>query len=416
MVSRKPIDRRFASNVLPPQITGIAKSTGVSLHYSNCPCVCREILASVLEDGENNVMKSISGRMGKDGICYYLGLLSGAQFCLGQGVNTGGGEEMPGCTGSDGNRDYMTKMFCWLPSVLAALCRKALEAGIEKEYVHNIIRYYGLFPESPIFENDTWPWPVKIYVLGGFELVLDGKPIPFAGKIQRKPLQMLKTLIALGGNEVREEQLTDLLWPDADGDRAHSAFTTTLSRLRRLISCDKAIEVRGGIVSLNPRYCWTDAWAFEEICRQVDSMPEEVSKSWGKANGNSGSVFQLAERAINMYGGPFLSGEENHSWVMPLRERLNGMFHRIVARCGRHLETMEEWGRAAKYYQMALETGEAADEEVYRRLMICHHRLDQPAKVVEAYKRCSRTLADMLGIKPSSKTETIYKDLVLSME
>ncbi len=406
----------IASGALPRQGEGISAPAGVSLHYSNCPCICRDILPSVLEEGENNVMKSISGRMGKEGICYYLGLLSGAQFCLGQGVKTGDGEEMPGRTASDGNRDYMTKMFCWLPSVLAALCKKALEAGIEKEYVHNIIRYYGLFPESPIFENDIWPWPVKIYVLGRFELVLDGKPIRFAGKIQRKPLQMLKTLIALGGNEVREEQLTDVMWPDADGDRAHSAFTTTLSRLRRFIGCDKAIEVHGGMVSLNPRYCWIDIWAFEEICKQVDSMPGDIRESGLKANGNGGPVSQLAERAINMYGGPLLPEEENHTWVMLLRERLNDRFHQIVARFGRHLEAMEEWGRAAKYYQMALEMGETADEEMYRRLMICHHRLDQPAKVVEAYRRCSRTLADMLGIKPSPKTEIIYKNLVLSVD
>ncbi|HTP66688.1 MAG TPA: AAA family ATPase, partial [Geobacteraceae bacterium] len=117
--------------------------------------------------------------------------------------------------------------------------------------MQDLIRKYNLFPEMPPYAGDTWPWPVKIYVLGKFELVLDGKPLSFTGKMPKRPLLLLKMLIALGGEGVREEQLTDLLWPEADGDRAHSVFTTTLSRLRRLIGFAEAIEIHSGKVSIN---------------------------------------------------------------------------------------------------------------------------------------------------------------------
>lgn len=281
--------------------------------------------------------------------------------------------------------------------------------------MHNFIRDYNLFPEKSRFEG-AWPWPVKIYSLGKFELVLEGKPVRFSGRVQRKPLQMLKMLVALGGTEVREEQLTDLLWPEADGDRAHSAFTTTLMRLRRFLGLDKAIEIYAGKASLNPHLCWLDTWAFEEIYRQVDSLLEIIDELRLQTKENRQPVIQLAERAIKMYGGPLFPDEASQLWVLPLRERLKDRFNWLIARLGSHFEADEQWEKAAKYYQAALEIDGAADEELYRRLMVCHHRLDEPAKVVEAYRRCSKTLAAMLGIKPSPKTEIIYKDLIHSME
>jgi hypothetical protein len=44
---------------------------------------------------------------------------------------------------------------------------------------------------------------------GGFRLLVDGKPVSFSGKVQKKSLEMLKCLVSLGGKEVRKEQLTD---------------------------------------------------------------------------------------------------------------------------------------------------------------------------------------------------------------
>lgn len=117
----------------------------------------------------------------------------------------------PDAAASERNQDCVRINFCWLPSALAAFCGKALEAGIETEYVRNLLRSYNLFPEKPSVKNEAWPWPVKIFVLGKFELVLDGKAVCFSGKARRKPLQMLKMLVALGGSEVREGELSDLL-------------------------------------------------------------------------------------------------------------------------------------------------------------------------------------------------------------
>ncbi len=79
--------------------------------------------------------------------------------------------------------------FC--PIIFTELCVKALESGIEVEYVKELIRKRGLFPDTSPHEIENWPWELKIYTLGQFKLEKDGKPIQFSGKIQQKPLEML---------------------------------------------------------------------------------------------------------------------------------------------------------------------------------------------------------------------------------
>jgi DNA-binding SARP family transcriptional activator len=72
--------------------------------------------------------------------------------------------------------------------------------------------------------------------MGRFDLWRDGRPVTFACKVPRKPLALLKTLIAMGApDSVGDERLIDLLWPDAEGNAGGLALTTTVYQLRRLL-------------------------------------------------------------------------------------------------------------------------------------------------------------------------------------
>jgi LuxR family maltose regulon positive regulatory protein len=90
------------------------------------------------------------------------------------------------------------------PDGMAKLCIKALEAEIEIGHVQELIRRLNVTPERSPTHLENWPWPLKIFTLGRFEPIKDGKLLQFSGKVQKKPLSMLKALIALGGKEVRE--------------------------------------------------------------------------------------------------------------------------------------------------------------------------------------------------------------------
>jgi ATP/maltotriose-dependent transcriptional regulator MalT/DNA-binding SARP family transcriptional activator len=281
------------------------------------------------------------------------------------------------------------------------LCIKALESGMEVEYVQELILHLKNNIEKPPLFLETWPWPLKIYTLGRFELLKKGQPVPFNRKAQRKPLSLLKALIALGSQEVKEEELADFLWPEAEGDAAHHSFEVTLHRLRSLIGIPEALRFKDGRLSLNPSCCWVDIHAFEQVLAQARDCIKE---------GSTDRAGLLTQKAIEMYQGPFLAGETELPRVISISERLRNKFLRSVSWLGQYWEEMEKLKNALACYYRGLEVDDLA-EELYRCLMRCHLRLGQKAEGLSVYNHCRKTLSENLGIEPSPETRAIYKSL-----
>ncbi len=308
-----------------------------------------------------------------------------------------------------GREHSIYNTYWWQQENMTALSVAALYAGIETEYVRTLIERRNLVPDAPPIDLETWPWPVRIYTLGGFELQLNGETVRFEGKLQKKPLALLKALIALGGRQVKEEHLMDLLWPEAEGDQAMSAFTSAVLRLRRLVGNDKTLEVKEGKLTLNPRYCWVDLGAFETMANKAEALLREAGDK-GKGNGEVTGAIESALQAVGVYRGPFLP-DEDRSWTLPARERLARRLRRLALEVGGYLERQNRWETAAGVYEGVLEKGETTDEEIYRRLMKSFQRLNRKSDAVETYRRCERALREA-GTRPSPETTSLYNESV----
>jgi DNA-binding SARP family transcriptional activator len=282
---------------------------------------------------------------------------------------------------------------------MARLCARALEAGIEVEHVQGLIRRSKLFPERPPLEVEAWPWRLRVYTFGGFRLVRDGVPLTFTGKVQQRPLALLKALAAFGGRAVTEEELADALWPEADGDRARTALATTLHRLRRLLGGERAVRVAEGRASLDPHSVWVDCLAFERFLEEGGSA---------EGRGEPEHADALAGQALALYRGPFLHGEQRVPWALAARERLRSKFLRHTEGLARRRALAGRWAEAADCYERGLEVDDLA-EELYRGLMECHRALGRRAEALAVYDRCRRALSAGLGVAPSPATEALRR-------
>jgi ATP/maltotriose-dependent transcriptional regulator MalT/two-component SAPR family response regulator len=299
---------------------------------------------------------------------------------------------------------YVNMFWWWYPKAMARLCAKALEVGIEPEYAKELIKRRKLVPESPPLQLEEWPWPLKIYTLGRFEIVKDGHPLRFSGKVQKKPLELLMALIAFGGSDVSEDKITDVLWPEADGHAAHSTLTTTLSRLRQMVGNEKAVTFRDGKATLDSSLIWIDAWAFERLSDRAEILWKDAGdRSIASIAGEAARVTMMA---LNLYKGAFLA-EEPWPWIFTLRERLRRKFHRLVTRMGDYLGQTEQLDNAIELYEKAIDTDDTV-EEFYRRLMLCYRRASREAEAGAVYRRCCRILAT-IGEMPSPAIEAVYK-------
>jgi len=291
---------------------------------------------------------------------------------------------------------YVSRPF-WTTEIMTRLFSAALEHGIEVEYVQDVICRRKLAPTPEVLHLEQWPFPVRIYTLGRFGAALDGKPLQFSGKAQRKPLELLMALVAFGGRDVSEQQLTEALWPDAEGDAAHQACAAALHRLRKLLGCDEAVSLQRNHFSLDPRYVWVDVWAFERCL----ATEQAASDPAGGA---------ASDRAIALYQGPFLGKNIDLTCAIALRERLRVKFIRHIIQ---RSEGLFEAGRL-KPAVAILEKGlnvEPLAQDCYRTLMLCYQGLDRQAEAIGVYRRCEKALAATLGVSPAPEIVALYQTL-----
>lgn len=271
---------------------------------------------------------------------------------------------------------------------------EALVAGIEVPFVQMMVADFQLRPRR--LELEGWPWPIKVHTLGPFQVLKNGVPVEFARKAQRKPLDLLKALIALGGVGIDAGALIDALWPGADGDDGQNALTMAVFRLRKLLGDDRAISVREGKYSLDRQVCWVDAWALAELLTRIESIePCEDD-----------TVAQLSR----IYQGQFLEHEVQQSWMLAPQERLRRRVQRAVLKLGARFEQAARWEDAIAAYERGLQLDNLA-EDLYRRLMVCHRERGDHSQALAVYRRCRELLSVVLGVTPSSETQAVRESL-----
>lgn len=222
----------------------------------------------------------------------------------------------------------------WRPAAVARVLGAALASGIETDYARSLIKRRRLVPEQARLAAPDWPWSFRVQTFGGFRLLRHEEPLAGSGKAQRRPLELLKALIAFGGEQVSESRLTDALWPRVDGDSAHRSFTSALHRLRKLLGEDRSVLLHEGRLTLDRRYFWVDAWEFEELAAQVEAASDPAT------------VESLAERMLTLYRGSFMADEVDAPWCLQARSRMRARLERAMGRVLRYWQESGQLERA----------------------------------------------------------------------
>lgn len=280
--------------------------------------------------------------------------------------------------------------FHWYVNALSELLPVALSQGIEADLAVRIAREFSVLPQPA--DVEAWPWPIKVYTLGRFDLLIDGKTPEYSRKMPRKVLALLKAVVAFGGSGVPEQKLMSALWPEEDGDAAHRSLIATLHRLRKLLGNARAVRQAGGELTLDPGICWVDAFAFESRIERIAPEPHQL------------------EKAIDLYRGVFLAQEEDAPWAVPARERLRAKFIRAVARRASDMESAQDHEPAVALYLRGIEADPLV-ENFYQGLMRSYDRLNRRTEAASVYRRLRQTLSITLGVQPSVASQLLFDSL-----
>ena len=293
----------------------------------------------------------------------------------------------------------------WHPREVAELCALALRQAIEPEFARGLVKARRLVPRTMPLRVANWPWPFRISSFGRFELLREAAPVEISGKGPGRPMELLKVLVALGGHNVRADQLADALWPHVDADYAHKSFTATLHRLRRLLGEDEALVLRDARLSLNPALVWADTWALEQALAALD----EALRAAHPEHPLPG-LRALADEALALYRGPFLPDESEQPAYIACREQIRARLLRCLARAARYWEESGHADAAADCYLRCIEVDDLF-EGPYRNLMLCYQRSGNLVEARATYERLRTILSARLKSAPSAETQTVFAGL-----
>ncbi len=298
----------------------------------------------------------------------------------------------------------------WIPPDLVepVLCL-ALEQAIEIRYVQHLIQLTGITPRNPLTVPPQWPIPIRVFTLGRFLLQLKGKNLPATARhTKNRPLEMLKAIIAFGGEDVAQEKVMDALWPDADGDTAVKSLHTTLHRLRKLLGVEEAVILKDGYLSLDPHLVWVDI-------RCLDRLLDRIGRELASGKARPASISALIDAAERLFQGPFLGSETARPWSIAPAERLRNRLIRTILSLGRYWEEKGMWERAADCYRCGIQL-DPLGEVFYRHLMYACFKMGNHAEALTTYEHCRQVLTSSLGILPGERTVRLYQTILAAAQ
>lgn len=285
-----------------------------------------------------------------------------------------------------------------LRSDASKLANIALQHGIETETVCEIITRYRLeAPENNV--SDIWPYQVKIFTCSRFGLITGNKVI--TNKTPAKPLALLKALIANGGRNVYQRQISAQLWPDSTDDARRKLFDTALFRLRKAISCDNIIQMQNGKISINEQLVWIDVWKLEEQIRIINDHLDHESNA---------NISHIMNKIWELYRNPFFINEQSASWAINRRDALHQRVIQLARKAGKHMENAKQYNSAIKCYEKALTT-DPTIEDFYQRLIEIYGILGCYAEAMQTYDRCQISLKHFLNKSPSKTTTAMAEKI-----
>jgi DNA-binding SARP family transcriptional activator/tetratricopeptide (TPR) repeat protein len=221
-------------------------------------------------------------------------------------------------------------------------------------------------------------------MLGGFEVLFDGTPVPAVDWPRPQAATLVKLLALAPGCRLHREQLIDRLWPDLTVAEAAPRLHKVAHYARRALGEDrKAIVLRNETVALLPA---------AEVVVDVDVFERAAEEAL--ADGGPGA----AAAAAAGYGGTLLPEDLYETWAENRREHLRLRYRELLRLAGRWEDLVVE---------------DPADEDAHVALMTQHVAAGDHRAALRQFERMDAALRRELGVGPGQRALAV-RDQILA--
>jgi DNA-binding SARP family transcriptional activator len=235
--------------------------------------------------------------------------------------------------------------------------------------------------------------PVRIRVLGGFEVWVGGQPVPLNAWRSKQARTLVKVLVARRGRPVPRPELCELLWPDDDPARTGHRLSVLLSAVRtvldpqRLWPPDRYLRADPAGASLDLRHAAVDT----EVLLRDAAHGADLLRC-GQST-EAGSVLSEVDAS---YRGDAFDEDPYEDWADPLREQVRAAWLR-------GLRALAELGDADHSVGclVRLLAADPYDEPAHRRLVAVLSGAGRHGEARRALDRWTRAMRDIGAPAPA---------------
>jgi DNA-binding SARP family transcriptional activator len=220
---------------------------------------------------------------------------------------------------------------------------------------------------------------VHITLLGGFEVAVDGRPVPSAEWRRRQAAAVVKLLALAPGRSLHRERVIDALWPDLALEEAAPRLHKAAHYARRSLGDPRSLVLSGETVALFPdAEVEVDAVRFQRLAESARDA-------------------RAAGDAADAYPGDLLPQDLYEPWTEEPRERIRLLYLKTLRLAGR-------W--------QALTDAEPADEPAHLALIRSLADAGDRRAALRQFERLERGLRRELGVAPSPEALRLRDELL----
>lgn len=236
---------------------------------------------------------------------------------------------------------------------------------------------------------------LTLKLLGGFQLTVDGAPVPLARQTR---LQSLLAYLALHPAAPQSRlHLAALFWPDSTEAQARGSLRQALYELRHAAPALEAYLHNDGATLQ-----WRDDGRAE-----VDAL--RFARKLTPAAGGALATHVL-EEAVALYTGDLLPACYDE-WALAERERLRQLYLAALEQLVARRERSRAYDAAVAAAQQLL-AADPLQETTYRTLMRLYLHNGDRARALRMYHACVTMLEQELDVPPSAETQAEYQRLL----
>lgn len=247
---------------------------------------------------------------------------------------------------------------------------------------------------------------IRVCMLGTFSVSRGDQEINDNGNRSKKVWLLLAYMIYSRGRPVSNEELASLLWSEEESSvNPVNALKTIFHRVRSSLdqlgdgAGHELLRSRGGY-SWNSEVPLTlDIDEFESLCRKARETKNEEK------------AVSLLLRAVELYGGDFLSKLSSEPWVVPIAAYYHQLYLQAVLDLLPILSRTDRLAEAVRVCRAAIAV-EPYNEDLYCHLLRFLLDLGEDREAARVYEEMRELLFTNFGIMPGEEAMSLYREAI----